>query len=273
MVNAAAASLRSPAGRTLALTHSRRSSAAGSDSVGNHSLLQLGSRGSEVSDLQRRLSSAGFKVSVNGNFDSRTDAAVRAYQKAKGLLVDGQVGQQTWGSFLGKSYPPGVSMLKNGGTTTGFSGISSFSPGGSSGPTGTGVNFSGNANADMLRLAQAGQSAAMSMGGYTSHGLCATGVSQAIQNAFGFHVGGNGNTIGQNLPAGKFRQVNMSLEQALKTPGLILTWQRTPTAAGSLYGHTAITTGDGHTSCSDFIERDTLAGSAGRSGLQIYMPV
>jgi LysM repeat protein len=131
----------------------------------------------------------------------------------------------------------------------------------------------GSATPAMRKLAQAGMSAAEGMGGYTSHGLCATGVSRAIASAYGISVGGNGNTIGQNLPKDKFREVNMSLADALKIPGLILTWQKTPTAAGSIYGHTAITQGDGHTSTSDFIERDTLAGSVGRTGLHIYMPI
>ena len=132
---------------------------------------------------------------------------------------------------------------------------------------------SGNANATMQNLAAAGRSVASSMGGYNSQGLCATGVSRAIQQATGIKVWGNGNQIDDNLPRDRFKQVNMSLEEALKTPGLILTWEKTSTAAGSIYGHTAITAGDGKTSYSDFIERDTLAGSAGRSGLKIFMPI
>lgn len=129
------------------------------------------------------------------------------------------------------------------------------------------------ATSKMRRLAQAGRAAALSIGGYTSRGLCATGVSRAIQRAFGFKVWGNGNQIDNNLPRGKFRQVNMSLAQALKTPGLVLTWERTSTRLGRIYGHTAITAGDGHTTYSDFIERNTLAGSRGRSGLKIFAPV
>ncbi|HEX5749934.1 MAG TPA: LysM peptidoglycan-binding domain-containing protein [Archangium sp.] len=123
----------------------------------------------------------------------------------------------------------------------------------------------------MRKLASAGRAAAMSIGGYNSQGLCATGVSKAIQNAFGFKVWGNGNQIDNNLPRDKFKQVNMSLEQALKIPGLVLTWEKTSSRLGSIYGHTAITTGDGRSSVSDFIERNTL-GAGGRSGLKIFMP-
>lgn len=150
--------------------------------------------------------------------------------------------------------------------------------GGSGGSTGGGnVQGSGGASAPgkatpaMRKLAEAGRAAAMSIGGYQSQGLCATGVSKAIQNAFGVKVWGNGNQIDNNLPRDKFKQVNMSLEEALKIPGMVLTWEKTSTAAGSKYGHTAITTGDGRSSVSDFIERNTL-GAGGRSGLKIFMP-
>ncbi len=126
--------------------------------------------------------------------------------------------------------------------------------------------------ATMRRLAAAGHSVAMSMGGYVSGGLCATGVSRALRQAMGITVYGNGNQIDNNLPKSKFKQIHIPLAQALKIPGLVLTWEHTSTAAGSIYGHTAITTGDGHSSCSDFIERDTLAGNRSRTGLKIFMP-
>ncbi|MDY7231198.1 LysM peptidoglycan-binding domain-containing protein [Hyalangium rubrum] len=159
----------------------------------------------------------------------------------------------------------------------------SFEPSANSGSTGgsqsggnvggtQGASAPGSATPSMRRLAEAGRAAAMGMGGYNSQGLCATGVSRAIQNAFGFKVWGNGNQIDDNLPRDKFKQVNMSLEEALKIPGLVLTWERTPSRLGSIYGHTAITTGDGRSSVSDFIEQNTL-GASGRSGLKIFMPI
>jgi len=166
----------------------------------------------------------------------------------------------------------------------GHSGKSSFEPsrpstGGTQAPRGGNVDGGntvdrgGNAGGGSSRLAAAGRAAALSMGGYNSQGLCATGVSKAIQSAYGIKVWGNGNQIDNNLPRSKFRQVNMSLAEALKTPGLVLTWEKTSTRLGSIYGHTAITAGDGHTSYSDFIERNTLAGSSGRSGLKIFAPI
>ncbi|MER2566042.1 MAG: LysM domain-containing protein [Myxococcaceae bacterium] len=121
-------------------------------------------------------------------------------------------------------------------------------------------------------LAANARAVAGSMGGYNSQGLCATGVSRAIQRTYGIKVWGNGNQIDNNLPRNRFRQVNMSLAEALRTPGLILTWERTSSRLGSIYGHTAITSGDGRSSYSDFIERNTLA-AGGRSGLKIFAPI
>ena len=101
----------------------------------------------------------------------------------------------------------------------------------------------------------------------------ATGVSRAIARAMGVYVGGNGNQIDNNLPRKHFKEVHMSLAQALRIPGVVLTWEHTSTPLGRRYGHTAITTGDGHTSVSDFIETNTLAGSRGRTGLRMFVPI
>lgn len=157
----------------------------------------------------------------------------------------------------------------------GYSGSSSFDSGSSSG-SGARVSASSigtGGTSTMQRLAAAARSAAMGMGGYNSQGLCATGVSRAIANAMGLSVHGNGNQIDDNLPRDKFKQVDMPLSEALKIPGMVLTWEKTSTSLGSIYGHTAITLGDGHSSASDFIENNTLAGNASRTGLKIFMPI
>ena len=68
--------------------------------------LRLGSRGSAVVDLQRRLAAAGFSAgTADGIFGSRTDGAVRSFQRARGLGIDGVVGPQTWGELLGTTAP------------------------------------------------------------------------------------------------------------------------------------------------------------------------
>ena len=57
--------------------------------------LQAGSQGDLVVQVQRAL-----HVDTDGIFGVQTDAAVRSYQQAKGLDVDGIVGLATWGSLF-----------------------------------------------------------------------------------------------------------------------------------------------------------------------------
>lgn len=61
--------------------------------------LQQGSEGDAVADLQRRLSEAGFPCGADGQFGPRTEQAVRDFQAARGLEVDGVVGPQTWAAL------------------------------------------------------------------------------------------------------------------------------------------------------------------------------
>jgi peptidoglycan hydrolase-like protein with peptidoglycan-binding domain len=63
---------------------------AGSGSGGSYTTLRVGSRGSAVTSLQRRLSSLGYyKGYLDGIFGSQTEAAVRAFQRNNGLSVTG----------------------------------------------------------------------------------------------------------------------------------------------------------------------------------------
>lgn len=153
---------------------------------------------------------------------------------------------------------------------SGHSGASSFTPARNT-RTASAAPVRGGSARGSSNLATNARRVAASMGGYRSKGLCATGVSRALARTYGINVRGNGNQIDNNLPRNRFRQVNMSLAQALKTPGLVLTWERTSTRLGRIYGHTAITAGDGRTSYSDFIERNTT--NNGRSGLKIFAPI
>ena len=69
----------------------------------NYPLLQRGSRGAAVRELQRRL---GFwrsknaiaieELAIDGDFGDRTDAAIRSLQTLAGLMVDGKAGDSTW---------------------------------------------------------------------------------------------------------------------------------------------------------------------------------
>ncbi|MDR1564872.1 MAG: peptidoglycan-binding protein [Oscillospiraceae bacterium] len=62
--------------------------------------VKKGSKGATVRQLQTLLNKNGAKLAVDGDFGTKTLAAVKAYQKAKGLVVDGVVGVKTWGVLL-----------------------------------------------------------------------------------------------------------------------------------------------------------------------------
>jgi len=71
--------------------------------------VQRGSRGSAVEALQARLKTLGFDPGpIDGIFGSGTEAAVKAFQRARGLAADGVVGPLTWGRLdaSGGTRPP-----------------------------------------------------------------------------------------------------------------------------------------------------------------------
>ena len=69
-------------------------------------LLKNGSEGAEVKKLQEKLG-----VEAIGKFGPKTEAAVKAWQKANGLKDDGIVGDATWAKLFGESAPV-VAVIK-----------------------------------------------------------------------------------------------------------------------------------------------------------------
>ena len=63
-------------------------------------VVRRGSSGQPVRSLQYLLRARGRTVAVDGAFGRRTDAAVRAFQRSRGLTVDGVVGPATWRALL-----------------------------------------------------------------------------------------------------------------------------------------------------------------------------
>lgn len=73
-----------------------------------HAQLQMGGNNDKktVEKLQQLLNQQqGAGLTVDGIFGARTDAAVRAFQKANAIGVDGIVGPKTWGALLKTQEP------------------------------------------------------------------------------------------------------------------------------------------------------------------------
>ncbi|HEY8911432.1 MAG TPA: spore cortex-lytic enzyme [Desulfosporosinus sp.] len=59
-------------------------------------LLGKGSKGPEVTELQKKMAQLGYGVgTIDGKFGSTTEAAIKRFQKDHGLRVDGLAGTQT----------------------------------------------------------------------------------------------------------------------------------------------------------------------------------
>ncbi|MBR3105841.1 MAG: peptidoglycan-binding protein [Clostridia bacterium] len=76
--------------------------AAGIDPKNNLPTLRRGSKGELVKSLQEYLNDeAGAGLVIDGAFGAKTEEAVKAFQKTKGLTADGVVGPKTWAAMGG----------------------------------------------------------------------------------------------------------------------------------------------------------------------------
>ncbi len=93
--------------------------------MAGYSQIKKGAKGSSVSNLQSILNKKGYSLQVDGIFGSKTQAAVRDYQKKNSLSVDGIVGNKTWASLMGtgaaanKTATPGAAAGANKAASTG----------------------------------------------------------------------------------------------------------------------------------------------------------
>lgn len=83
-------------------------------------LLKLGSKGDLVVWAQERLITAGAALEVNGIYERATLRAVRAFQEAHSLPVDGQLGTATWEQLVNYT-PAAVNWAAGTPTTTALS--------------------------------------------------------------------------------------------------------------------------------------------------------
>ena len=98
-----------------------------------HPILRIGSTGEAVKRLQASLTNLGYNPGpIDGIFGSKTETAVKSFQKSKGLVVDGIVGNNTWDAITPNVYIPKFqknSLPPN--TTPIFATAWKFSPDGS----------------------------------------------------------------------------------------------------------------------------------------------
>lgn len=66
-------------------------------------VLRVGSRGAAVRQMQALLRTAGYRLVADGIFGNGTLAAVRAFQRRRGLGADGIVGAKTWAALRGRA--------------------------------------------------------------------------------------------------------------------------------------------------------------------------
>jgi N-acetylmuramoyl-L-alanine amidase len=75
--------------------------------------MHVGRRGEDVRDVQTRLAALGYPIEHDeqGTFGPATEDAVRAFQQARHLLADGQVGAATWQELVEAGYSLGDRVL------------------------------------------------------------------------------------------------------------------------------------------------------------------
>lgn len=185
--------------------------------------LRIGSSGQSVLTLQQKLRQAGFDPGpLDGDFGSRTARAVRAFQQARGLDVDGIAGPATAGALGLSGFdapPPRVD------------GTSPTVPAPNGTGTGTTQEFLWNALGQQGKAYVYGAETRPSDPNPQAFD-CSELVEWAARRA------------GVSIPDGSINQINaarpMSVEQALRTPGALLFRSGNP-------NHIAISLGDGRT--------------------------
>ncbi|ATB29681.1 peptidoglycan-binding protein [Melittangium boletus] len=103
----------------VAISRAAPSTALRTTAAASNPVLREGAKGASVTALQNKLKAAGFNPgAVDGAFGPKTAAAVKAFQKARGLEADGIVGPKTWSALnsVGASSGGSGPTLKKGAT-------------------------------------------------------------------------------------------------------------------------------------------------------------
>ncbi len=104
--------------QTVSALKGSSSSKSSSSSNTYSSTLRFGDRGQSVTNLQSELKSKGYyNYSVDGIYGSITVQAVRNFQSANGLSVDGIAGSNTFAALSGSSVSSSSSQVKSASTS------------------------------------------------------------------------------------------------------------------------------------------------------------
>lgn len=198
--------------------------------------LGLGAKGETVSYIQSRLNVWGYKLGTpDGDFGSRTQSAVREFQQAHGIQVNGRVGQATL-SALDKT-PVTAGKLQT--------------------------------NGDAQRLARTAQNVAARR---DTVGWCYSGVATAVSKALGVELYGGSAYQASGILARNddFKEVKSLKPSDLpKLPaGAIVVWGKT---GASPNGHISVALGNGR-EASDHIGQQ-LTNLRGHTNFRVFMPV
>ena len=89
--------------------------------MATYSQISYGSKGSDVTELQKLLNQNGYSLSTDGIFGQKTQQAVKDYQEKNNLTVDGIVGTNTWAALTGGTNATTSTGSTNATTSTGGS--------------------------------------------------------------------------------------------------------------------------------------------------------
>ena len=214
-------------------------------------LLGNGNAGPLVASLQRQLSDAGYPVEPDGIFGPKTEAAVRAFQTAHGLQIDGIVGPETSGRLLEL-----MAIPMPGSTATVVPELELTPMVHTPAVNAASEILLANTDAGLPETsagralaAEASRIATMR----NTTGRCYAGVADAVDAKVGRFLWGMSAYMAADQLAARpeFKEVNVSTEELSKLPaGAIVVWGKTNVSPD---GHISIALGDGR-EASDHID-------------------
>ena len=215
-------------------------------------LLGNGNAGPLVESLQRQLCDAGYPVEPDGIFGPKTEAAVRAFQTAHGLQIDGIVGPETSGRLLELMAIPmpgsAAARVESELHLTPMHHTSAVN----AAPESPLITTEAGLPETAVGRALAAESASIASARNT-YGRCYAGVADAVDAKVGRFLWGMSAYMAADQLAARpeFKEVNVSAEELSGLPaGAIVVWGKTDVSPD---GHISIALGDGR-EASDHID-------------------